>query len=119
MKKEARLVYKELSEEIRASLCTFCKHSEWESDGCCEGYSICQHPLEYRFPFFEEMLEPGSDCWGFRPNVTVSLAADIAGAILSQGFNEWFYRKYSPTSASVYGRHWQQGIENAGKVRIG
>lgn len=121
MKKEQRLVYLELTDIMGASLCTVCKYSRWINEDCYGGYSECQHPIEGLSweHIHEEMLEPGGDCYGFRPNMKVRLAADLVGAVLSQGYNEWFYRKYSPTSVTVYGRHWQQGAENAGKVRIG
>jgi hypothetical protein len=119
MEKKVRLVYSELAKEVNASLCTFCRYGEWYADGCCEGHSECQHPLEYRFPHSEEMLEPSMDCWGFRPGISVSLVADLVGAIVSQGYDGWFYRIYSPKSVTVYGRRFDQGVERSGKVRIG
>ncbi len=121
MKKEARLVYLELSSEIKGTLCTFCHYSSWQGDGCSEGYNECHHPIEALSweNTNEDTLEPGSDCYGFRPNLPIHLVTEIAGAILSQGFDEWMYRRFSPTSVTVYGRHWQQGKENAATVRIG
>jgi len=118
MKKEQRQVYIELSDEINAGLCTFCRYADWVADGCCEGYAECSHPLDSLSSQarFEEEMPPGTDCWGFSPHLSVSLAADMVGAVIAAGWNEWAYIKYSPKSLTVYGQH---GEENAGKVRIG
>jgi len=121
MKKEQRQVYIELATEIDASLCTYCHYASWVADGCCEGHAECKHPIDslsYQ-ERFDEDLSPDTDCWGFNPNLSVNLAADMVGAVLAAGWDEWAYIKYSPKSLTVYGRHWQQGKENAGKVRIG
>ena len=121
MKKEERKVYSALVEAIDANLCTFCKYASFVSDGCCEGYAECEHPIDnlsYQCRY-EEELSPGDDCCGFRPEFSVSIIADIVGSILVSGWNEWAYIRYGPRNATVYGRHWIQGKENAGKVRIG
>ena len=121
MKKEQRQIYIELGTEIDASLCTFCKYANFVNDGCCEGYAECEHPIEnlsYQARCDED-LPPDTDCWGFNPSLSVSLVADIVGAVLATGWDEWAYIKYSRKSLTVYGRQWQQGKENAGKVRIG
>ena len=121
MKKEQRLVYRELTETMGASLCNACKYSKWISDGCCEGDHECQHPVE-RLSFEnlnEKMLEPGGDCYGFRPDISVSLLADVTGVIISQGFSEWFFRHFSKTSVTVYGRNYKGNVITEGKVRIG
>lgn len=121
MKKDERLVYIALSEEINGTLCSFCKYGKWYSNGCCEGHNECQHPIDelsYELKN-EDMLYPGSDCYGFRTNISVNLAADLVGAIISQGFDAWFYRRFSPTSVTIYGRSYDKGIETSGKVRIG
>lgn len=47
----------------------------------------------------------------------IYLIADIVGAIISQGWEQWFYRKYSPKSVSVYGM--ETGEMKSGKVKIG
>jgi len=121
MKKEERAVYVALGETINATLCTFCHYGDFHFDGCCEGYAECQHPIEelsYQ-GIHQEDCEPGDDCYAFRPSLPVDVAADLTGAILEQDWDEWFYRKFSRRSVTVYGRHWQQGVENTGKVRIG
>jgi len=121
MNKEERLVYIALTEEMKGSLCTFCKYGDWYADGCCEGHNECQHPIEALSSENRnaEELEPGDDCYGFRPNISVSLATDLVGAIISQGFDEWFYRRFSRKSVTVYGRSYDRGVETTGKVRIG
>ena len=120
MKKEQREVYVELAQVMNASLCTFCKYGSWQMEGCCEGYNECQHPVEALSWEYvhEESLEPGSDCYGFKANMGVDLVADIAGAIISEGYDEWFYRRYSPESVTVYGRSYDRGVEVSSKVRI-
>lgn len=112
MKKQDRLVYLELAKEINAGICTFCKYAEWESEGCCEGYNVCQ----------QEMAEsPSSDCWGFRPNMSIPLICDLVSAVLTQGYEEWAFIRYSPTQLTVYGRSYERNSrkEKSGKVRIG
>jgi len=44
--REQREVFIKLSEEINGTLCTFCRYSHYVSDGCCEGYAECEHPVE-------------------------------------------------------------------------
>ena len=121
MKKDIRKVYKELAYEVNGSLCTFCKYADWQSEGCCEGYAECNHPIEklsYQF-INQEDMPPSEDCWGFKSNMNITLAADITGVVLSQKFDLWFYRKYSKTSATVYGQNYDKGQQIEGKVRIG
>lgn len=122
MKKEARIIYRELASEINAPLCTFCKYAGWIREGCCEGYAECSHPID-RLSYInwcEDSLEPEGDCYGFRPNLSIALIADIVGAIISQGYNGgWFYRVYSPTSATVYGQWYNKEGLKTGKIRIG
>jgi hypothetical protein len=119
MKKEQRDIYINLGDEIDAPLCTFCRYAEFVSDGCCEGYAECHHPIEalsYQ-AIHEEDVEPGTDCFGFKAGLSVQLVADLVGEILTQGYREWFYRKYSPKSVTVYGTKPYTG--ETGKVRIG
>jgi len=118
MKKEKRIVYLELANEINAALCTFCSQSRWESDGCCDGYAICEHPLSDRccWPWFDESPEPSDDCWGFKPAISVETAADIVGAIISQEYDEWGMMVYTRRSVTVYGRDTNG---QTSKVRIG
>ena len=115
MKKAQRVVYLALANEIGACLCMFCRHPEWENMGCCEGYPICSHPIE-RVCEEHECLEPGDDCWGFSPDGSVSMAADIVGVVLSQDYDRWSIRTYSKAAVTVYGRT-AQGDET--KVRLG
>lgn len=121
MKAEARVVFVALSEAMNGTLCAFCKYSEFTADGCCEAYNECQHPIEALSweNVHEDSLEPGSDCYGFRPGISVTLAADLVGAILVSGFEEWSFKLFSKTSATVYGRNSKGGVISEGKVRIG
>ena len=83
MKREQREVYITLSDEINFTLCSFCKY---EAGGC--GVSECKHPLAYRFEdsWGYYGMEPGDDCWGFRPKFSVEDCADIVGIALQ---NKW------------------------------
>ncbi len=121
MEQEQRLVYRELTEVMGASLCTACKYSSWTNDGCCAGYNECQHPIEALSweSKNEEMLEPGWDCYGFKPDISVSLLADLAGTILSLGRADWTYRRYSKESLTVYWQGYADKRDESGKVRIG
>ena len=78
---------------------------------------MCEHPIQTIVDREEESpLGPGDDCWGFQPYYPVSVCADIAGAILSQNYDEWAVRPYSRTAVTVYGRDPER---NESKVRIG
>jgi len=116
MKKEQRLIYLELSNEIECQLCIFCKYPSWERDGCCEGYPMCEHPLWRVSENIGEDICPGDDCWGFYPSHPVQTCADIVGAIISQDYQDWAVRPYSKTAVTVYGR---SGNDETSKVRIG
>ena len=90
MNKQQRSVYVTLAKEIDTCLCTWCK---FNSGGCEE--QECDHPLSERLEsaYHREYygIEPGADCWGFRPWASVPLAADITGIVLAQGFESWVY----------------------------
>jgi len=103
VKKEQRLVFRELSSEVETTLCSFCKYSI--SQGCKDGME-CKHPLVDRTCNFpgEEELCPGDDCWGYRPVVKVSDVADIVGIILANGWREWMYVLPEDKSILVSGR---------------
>jgi hypothetical protein len=58
--------------------------------------------LEARYGFYG-CLTPGSDCWGFRPDISVQNAADIVGIVLAKGYQEWFYQ-IGGENIKVYGR---------------
>ena len=87
MTKEQRVVYKELADVVDYSLCSFCESAEPHGSPCCGDMAIeCHHPLYERLPAYEEWLEPGSDCWGFRPEHPIDLIADFVGIILAKGW---------------------------------
>jgi hypothetical protein len=79
-----REIYIILADEVSWELCSFCKYNRCEGSPC-EGFGegCCTHPLDHRF---SEYVEPGDDCWGFRPEYSVSICADIVGAVLA---NKW------------------------------
>ena len=86
MNKQSRYVYRQLLNEVDFSLCAFCKFAECSGSSCCEAELECHHPLEHRFAFYEEILEPNDDCWGFRPSHPIPFIADIVGVVLQ---NKW------------------------------
>lgn len=116
MKKSEREVYLNLSSEVHATLCTFCKYSESVSEGCCEGYMECQHPID-KLHDTETMLEPNIDCWGFKHSLTLDVIVDIVASILSQNYDQWAFRTYSKKAITVYGKSFDDKF--SGKVRIG
>jgi len=120
MKRDARRVYLELAKEIHAPMCLICKHPYWESEGCCEGYPCCEHPLRAIQEREEDYpLEDGQDCWGFYPRYAVSTCADIVGVVLSQNYLDWAMRSYSRTTVTVYGKTGRADGFKESKVRIG
>lgn len=103
MKATQRVVYLELSNGVNATLCTFCKHAAW-SGYCADGKECeCEHPLEDKLPAADWEVEPGQDCWGYRPCLPVVDIADIAGLVLSNGFDEWSWGRDNG-KLIVYGR---------------
>lgn len=119
MKGEEREIYLNLTEEINAQLCSFCQFHEYEDYGCCEGCNECLHPLEILKDHSEDM-KPGTDCWGFRPDMSLELLIDIVSAVISQKYNDgWSFIKYSDTAVTVYGRGYSNGKTFSSKVRIG
>ena len=61
------------------SLCPFCLFAEQEGDWC-DASLECNHPL----PVLSEREDwgpwrEGEDCWGFRPRMSVEVAADLVG----------------------------------------
>lgn len=89
MKKTDRKIYIELTDIIGTTLCMFCKHGYWCSNGCCEGYYTCEHSLNEIICFDGELPYPGSDCWGFRTTKSIDYIADIVSVILQNNFVEW------------------------------
>lgn len=47
-------------------------------------------------------LEPGSDCWGYSPNIPIRDIADIVGIILVNGNDEWSYTTDKDKQILVY-----------------
>lgn len=86
MKKAQREIYIILADEVCFCLCSFCKFAK--AIGC--GETECGHPLNNRVGFDDRGwgygIEPGDDCWGFRPSHDVSTVADIVGIILVNGW---------------------------------
>lgn len=105
MTKDKRAIYLILTNEINTLICSACK---FDAGGdCCSGSEGCLHPLAERrgFPMNEAdgCMEPGNDCWAFRPEIKVSDLADIAGLVLEYGWDEWFWRTYPDGMIKVYG----------------
>jgi len=91
MRKEQRKVYLELVGLVDWELCAFCKFSKYEAYSPCDcGEPYCAHPLSdfISFPTFDNYygLEPGQDCWAFRPAHDLSFCADIIGIVLRNGW---------------------------------
>ena len=64
MKKAQRIPWIERSMRASQPICEWCRTcnpSVWEED-CAEWG--CTHPLRDKL---DSMMEPGDDCWGFRP----------------------------------------------------
>lgn len=106
MKKEQRLAYLAVCGEANFEMCCFCKFAEFVGNSACSGecYTECKHPLYWRVPGGEEMLEPNQDCWGFRPSESIDVVADIVGILLP--FNHytsasWIKRKNGTYSVYV------------------
>jgi len=119
MKKEERIIYLSLLQEVNADLCLVCKYSTHESNGCCEGYHYCEHPIEKLCEQMEEGLDIGQDCWGFKPNILLESLIDLIGVIISQDYDEWGYMRYSKSALTVFGRNYKTGNISESKVRIG
>ena len=88
MKKDKRLVYLELAFEACGTICNWCKYKT----GSCN--QECAHPLGEELPWdYSYGIEPGDDCWAFRPDMPVADIADIVGIIIANGWVEWDYTK--------------------------
>lgn len=101
MKKNQREIYLVLSMEVETTLCTFCKFfkSEWCGDGSCNHTLVDK--LEATYGLYKGQ-EPGDDCWGFRPDISVRDVADIVGIVLSKKFKIWSY-EITNKGIKVYG----------------
>ena len=87
-----RLLVVELSGLVGATLCTFCRYADFGWSPCdCD--IECTHPLAWRlgtdYGWFG--LEPGDDCWGWRPHLPVEDIADIVGIVLANDWTWWYY----------------------------
>lgn len=98
-RKSQRTVYLELASEVGFTMCAFCKFSKCESgySPCDIGEPYCIHPLADRFShsYSSFGIEPGCDCWGFRPEYDISFCADIIGILLVKGWDDavWWRNK--------------------------
>ncbi len=101
MKKIQREIYIILAGEVDFCLCAFCKYSKVESgySPCDCGEPYCVHPLrdslQEQWGSYVYGIEPGGDCWGFRPSHPVAFCADIVGIILEKGWQDvvWWQNK--------------------------
>ena len=64
------------------TLCAFCRYAKW--DGMCnERECECCHPLGRALEYASiDVYESCSDCWGFRPDVSVDTATEMVSAWL-------------------------------------
>ena len=96
MRKTQREIYQVLANEVRFTLCGFCKFAYGEGS-CGDGENECHHLLSGKSGF-EEQVESAvelGDCWGFRPSSPVSFCADIVGIVLAKGWSSvlWWQDK--------------------------
>jgi len=85
-KREKRLTYVALADEGACELCVFCKFAVFEGGSVCYGdnYTVCEHKLTDRLEFLHGGygMEPGMDCWAFKPSEPIEVVADIVGLLL-------------------------------------
>lgn len=91
MKKEQRQAYIELMSDIDTSICSVCRFHDWHCESLCsEGFGDgCVHPLEAVREELYQGMDPGADCWGFRPILKPEYIFDIIGIILANGWQTW------------------------------
>lgn len=82
---EQRMTYLVLTDEVFTCLCSFCNYYQGTYCDSAE----CTHPLIDRLN--DDGMEPGTDCWGFRPALSLSDTADIVGIILNKKWREWLW----------------------------
>ena len=108
MNKEQRLIYRELASELDWLICDFCKFNTCYCEGespCDCGEPSCKHTLGYRL---EEQwgygygIEPGNDCWGFRPAYSIDFISDIVGICLVRGWDSVWWRHDKAGNLKVY-----------------
>lgn len=124
MNKAEREIYVELTSEISATLCLACKFT---GGGYCDSWDGCKHPLnkdEYTTLFhrpalyWDDDIEPGEDCWAFRPCMSIDILADLAGCILGNGFGEWFCRLLDDGNYKVYGNSYRSRRRQYAEAQI-
>lgn len=84
-----------LVDELGWTLCAFCRHADWQGSGCDEGWNECRHPLQ-AVEACAEYIDPSTDCWGFRLDMSMEEAVDIVGLALSRfdpGACQWHRRE--------------------------
>jgi hypothetical protein len=92
MKKEDRLVYLELCNEINFSLCQICTYVE-SCGGRDDGF-YCTHPLldKPNFPAKEEeIVFPGTDCWAFIPSFGLEDFVQVVGMVIEYDLEEFTF----------------------------
>jgi len=81
--RDQRLTYLALTNEGDMLLCDVCRFAEARGS-ICEGncYTVCKHKLaDYLEPRGYFGMEPGQDCWAFRPSKSIEVVApEISGA---------------------------------------
>jgi hypothetical protein len=89
--REKRLTYLALAYEVDTTLCAWCKYCHGSA---CDN-SGCEHPLGDWLPENNNSygMEPGMDCWAFRPSHPIDIIADIVGILLENKWQEWFYQE--------------------------
>jgi hypothetical protein len=107
MTKFDRLIYVELAREVDAEICCFCKYSQ--SLGCGEG-SACTHTLDEKYELLRVTDDIQSDCWAFRPCMSISLISDIVGIILSKHWENWAFHREGE-QVKVFGRTLQEELD--------
>ena len=74
-------------------ICPYCGNKHDDYFEMHDGDNICGQCGEV-LPWDNSYgIEPGDDCWAFRPDMPVSDIADIVGLIIANGWVEWDYTK--------------------------
>lgn len=104
--REKRLTYLALANEVDCDLCTFCKFAEFSGGSVCYGdnYTECKHKLVDTLEMCHHPygMEPGMDCWAFRPYETIEIVADIVGLMIGKHEKAASWVKKDDGTYSVY-----------------
>jgi hypothetical protein len=104
--REKRLAYLALADEGCCLLCSFCKFGVSEGGSVCDGdgYTVCEHKLSDRLDFLHGGygMEPGIDCWAFRPSEPIEVVADIVGLLLGSAGHGASWTKREDGTYAVY-----------------